>query len=300
MKRRQFLINSTLTALAVSTSGFICFDGKHYMGDCETTTDILGPFYRPNSPVRTNLLISGEKGTPITLSGIIRHQDCISPCHNAKVELWHCDSNGVYDNSSADFRYRATGFSDEKGFYSFNTILPVPYHVGSGIVRPAHFHLMITAQGYQPLVTQLYFTGDPNIMKDPSSASPAAKNRILKVQHVKDGSKKVVYDITMTASLALEAASVNKLAGTYTNIKDPNNKKELFQKGNKLWLQNEVFGELYEYVGNNKFEYPGMPKGSYASLQFDLMANGAVQFTLEAEYGSLKCPVLIYLKDKKG
>jgi hypothetical protein len=49
------------------------------VGDCETTSDILGPFYRPNSPVRRNLVDKGEKGTLVELSGKIKHLDCVSP-----------------------------------------------------------------------------------------------------------------------------------------------------------------------------------------------------------------------------
>jgi protocatechuate 3,4-dioxygenase beta subunit len=146
-----------------------------FTGDCETTTDILGPFYRPNSPVRNNLSINGETGVPVELSGLIRHRDCITPYKKAKIELWHCDAKGVYDNESKEFRYRGTSYTDDKGHYSFRTILPVPYGAGEGIMRPAHFHLMITAEGYQPLVTQLYFNGDSHIPEDPYSASSSAK-----------------------------------------------------------------------------------------------------------------------------
>src|SRR5678809_1289233 len=76
MKRRSFISNTTLCAIAVSTSGFIRFDGNRYVGDCETTTDELGPFYRPNSPVRTNLAAKQDAGNSIELSGIIKHNDC--------------------------------------------------------------------------------------------------------------------------------------------------------------------------------------------------------------------------------
>ena len=64
MQRRYFLKNTVLGAVALSTSGFIHFDGKKFVGDCETTSDIIGPFYRPDSPVRNNLVIPGEAGTP--------------------------------------------------------------------------------------------------------------------------------------------------------------------------------------------------------------------------------------------
>ena len=98
MQRRTFLKDAALGAVAISASGFISFDGTKYVGDCETTTDILGPFYRPNSPVRTNLVIPNDPGTKILLSGVVKHDDCITVFKKAKIELWHCSSKGEYDN----------------------------------------------------------------------------------------------------------------------------------------------------------------------------------------------------------
>src|SRR5204863_7149839 len=110
-----FLKNTAFFAVAVSASGFVRFDGKKYVGDCETTTDILGPFYRPGSPVRNNLLIKDAPGTIMELAGTIHHNDCITPFKKARVELWHCDSKGVYDNSSDEYRYRGSTYTDMKG-----------------------------------------------------------------------------------------------------------------------------------------------------------------------------------------
>ena len=297
MKRRAFLINTGLSVVAISASGFIKFDGKHFIGDCETTSDILGPYYRPNSPVRNNLVIKGEQGTVIELSGIIKHDDCKTPYKNAKVELWHCDNKAQYDNTSDEFRFRGTTFSDDNGNYSFNTIVPVPYGSGNDM-RPAHFHLMITAEGYQPLVTQLYFAGDKNIAKDPAASSPTSKRRILKMQSLNDGTKKIVYDISMSLTLAAEAVAIDKITGVYTNIKDAKDKKEFFKKDNELWMKNDVFGENYRYLGNNTFEYPGDPAGSHTTLQFELMASGDIKFTIKEVWGTTASPDLFYLKDK--
>ena len=297
MKRRDFIINTGLSVIAITASSFIRFDGKQFIGDCETTSDILGPYYRPNSPVRNNLVIKGEKGTLIELRGIIKHKDCVTPYKNAKVELWHCNNQGQYDNTSNEFRYRGTTYSDDIGNYSFNTIIPVPYGSGNDI-RPAHFHLMITAEGYQPLVTQLYFSGDKYIAKDPAASSLTSKGRILKTQNLKDGTKKIIYDVTMSLTLAAEAVAIDKLVGVYTNIKNEKDKKELFKKDNDLWLKNEVFGENYRYIGNNTFEYPGEPAGSHASLQFELFYAGDIKLTITDVWGSTVNPVDVYLKDK--
>ena len=281
MKRRKFIQHTAFTAFAVSAFGFVRFNGSNYVGDCETTSDILGPFYRPGSPVRNNLVILGDAGALLQLSGKIKHNDCVTPYKNAKVELWHCDNKGVYDNTTTDFRYRGTTYSDEKGQYNFKTILPVAYDVGNGHTRPAHFHLMITAEGYQPLVTQLYFTGDKYIKEDPSAASPAAKRRILDVGKSKGGSNLVVYDVSMSPRLLAEPEALDKLTGHYISLKDKTKSIDLFKNERTLWMKNEVFGEGFLYTGNNTFEYPGSPKGFEASIHFEVQSSGAIQLTFD-------------------
>jgi catechol 1,2-dioxygenase len=298
MERRTFIKNSALFAVAVSAYGFINFDGNSYVGDCETTTDILGPFYRPDSPVRNNLAIKGETGDPIELNGIIRHNDCITPYKKAKIELWHCDGKGIYDNTSAEYRYRGTTYSDENGRYSFNTIYPVPYEVGEGQIRPAHFHLMITAAGYQPLVTQLYFNGDAHISNDPWASSSSAKSRILDVSELNNGTKKVTYNVSMSEILHAEAAAIDKLTGIYTDRTKKDRFVELIKKDNTLWMKNEAFGNKFEYIGNNTFEEANNPPGYSWKLHFELLPSDAVQLTESAIDNNTAQQTFIYLKEK--
>lgn len=279
MQRRTFLKSTTLCAVAVSASGFVRFEGNRYVGDCETTTDILGPFYRPDSPTRNNLRIPGDSGALVELSGTIKHNDCTTPYNNAKIELWHCDGKGVYDNTSDKFKYRGTTYCNEKGEYSFKTILPVAYDAGGGDFRPAHFHLMITAESYQSLVTQLYFTGDQYIAKDASSSSPSAKRRILEVQTLKDGTKNVSYDVSMSERLIVESAVLTKLTGVYTNEKDKSDKKEFFVKDKLLWMKNEPFGMNFDYIGNNTFRFPGLHDGMSYDFHFELLSSGSIKLT---------------------
>ncbi len=278
MHRKSFIKNTALYAIALSTSGFIRFNGKLYEGDCETTSDILGPFYRPNSPVRSNLVVKDAPGQLISLSGVIRHNDCKTPYKKAKVELWHCSSKGVYDNSSDEYLYRGTTYCDDKGQYSFKTILPPPYDAG-GLMRPAHFHMMITAEGYQSLVTQLYFSGDHYISKDRWASSSKAKKRILDVQSLKDGTKKVLFDVNMAAKLAAEPASINRLTGIYIDEKDQNKKIEFFKKNNSLWIKNEVFGVELEYIGNNTFQPRNMPLELGRTYSFEILNTDDVKLT---------------------
>ncbi|WP_296703266.1 catechol 1,2-dioxygenase [Algoriphagus sp.] len=268
MKRRKFIKTSALSAVAVSSFGFIRFDGKKYVGDCETTTDILGPFYRPDSPMRSNLNVAGKKGKPIHLTGLIMNEDCATPYANAKVELWHCDEDGVYDNSTPEYNYRGTVMTDSKGQYSFDTILPVPYDAGGGLIRPAHYHLMVTAAGYQTLVTQLYFSGDEYVQKDPWASNEAAKNRVLEVSSDGKNGNTVTFNVGLAKKLGMEKATLEKLTGSYKSEDAGERNVELFQREGKLWLKNEVFGIVFDYLGDNTFEFPGLHDGSYQRLIF--------------------------------
>ena len=258
MQRRTFIKDTAFAAVAVSAAGFIRFNGTNYEGDCETTTDILGPFYRPDAPVRSDMRIKKDKGQLVVLMGQVKHKDCKTPLKGATVELWHCSADGVYDNDSPAFKYRAKTYCDEKGSYSFKTILPVPYDVGNGSIRPAHFHMLISAAGYQTLITQLYFNGDKHIEKDPSASSPAAKRRVLDIKNDDDGGKQVLFNVTMMEKLPADATVIDRLAGTYK--KADGKTEELYKKDGMLWVKAESSingGYPLEYSGNNTFEHYG-------------------------------------------
>ena len=210
------------------------------------------------------------------------------------MELWHCDAEGVYDNTTSEFRYRGTVMTDMEGNYAFQTILPVPYDAGGGLIRPAHFHLMVTADGYQSLVTQLYFRGDENIVKDPWAARSA--DRVLDIKDLADGSSQVVYTIGMASTLKVESASLDRLTGEYIHEKDPKKTIAFFNNKNGLWLKNEVFGEEYVYSGNNVFSYPSNPDGTFENFQFDFVASGSVKLIHSFDYGDMGKGNEIYFK----
>ncbi|TRO64377.1 catechol 1,2-dioxygenase [Christiangramia sabulilitoris] len=286
MKRREFARLAGLSVIAISATGFLKFNGENYVADCVTTTDILGPFYRPDSPLRTNLVIKDMPGEIVELSGKIRHKDCLTAYKNAKIELWHCSHDGVYDNSSDEFRYRGTTISDDEGKYKFITQMPVPYDTGGGNYRPAHFHLLITANGYKSLITQIYFKDDPYLLSDPSSSSPQAKERILKLKKNND-IYKIGFDCNMNDVLKVTDDSIQKITGEYRNI-GTGTVVTFFARDGDLWVKNEVFGKIYTYSGNNSFEYGGLPEGMFEKLDFKLEKDGEVSLTKTTSYGDGK------------
>lgn len=180
MTRKSFLKNSTLAAFSISAFGMVNKEGAQYTGDCDTTNDILGPFYRPDSPQRQDLTFDALNGTVIDLKGIVYGPDCVTPIKNALVEIWHCNTAGEYDNESSNHHHRGKWYSNEEGQYAFKTILPGKYLNGK-LYRPAHIHFRVTAPGMRELVSQIYFQGDPHIKEDPWASRERATRRILPI-----------------------------------------------------------------------------------------------------------------------
>lgn len=196
MDRKKFLITSTLTAFGLSTFGSIIKlpDGS-YNGDCDTTNDILGPFYRSDAPFRSNLTYDGLKGTRIELKGNVYRSDCITPIKDAMVEIWHCNADGEYDNDSKKYNQRGRVLTVDEGAYSFSTILPGKYLNGK-LYRPAHIHYRVTAPNSKELISQIYFKGDPHIEKDPWASLEKAKLRIVElIPHDINGTLTLSFDI---------------------------------------------------------------------------------------------------------
>ena len=272
MKRRTFVKNSTLTAFSIATIGSIHWNGKSFVGDNTTTTDILGPFYRPGAPMRSNLIPAGSKGEVLHLSGTVFQKDAKTPIENVLIEAWQCDENENYDNTSDDYLFRGAVKSDKNGNYSFKTIVPVPYKTSPTSWRPAHIHLRVSSPNHQDLITQIYFKGDAHLADDTSSASPQSANRILEITKNTSGVKVVKFNIVMADTFPLSDEGYNKLCGLYALDRDGN--AEFYRQDDLLFIK--FNGQVWDglaYKGNNLFE-GGL---GHLQTQFDLLADGSVK-----------------------
>jgi protocatechuate 3,4-dioxygenase beta subunit len=166
ISRRHVLRTGALT-LSGLTAHTICVGAQAELpptpecrdNDPPTLPDIEGPFYKPSSPERADLVESAGKGRPAEFSGFVLTRGC-RPVARALLDLWHADEGGEYDNRG--FRYRGHVFTDEQGRYRFRTILPGLYPG-----RTRHYHLKVQAAGQpQLLTTQLYFPNEPANLRD--------------------------------------------------------------------------------------------------------------------------------------
>jgi protocatechuate 3,4-dioxygenase beta subunit len=105
-----------------------------------TEPDMLGPFYKPNAPIRSSV------GKGYVLKGTVSSSKNCTPVANATIELWLAGPDSAYDDA-----HRGTVFTDASGAYRFESNIPRPY---SG--RPPHIHIRVSARGFKTLVTQHY------------------------------------------------------------------------------------------------------------------------------------------------
>lgn len=253
MRRRNFIKNTSLFATGVYAFGNIRWNNDHFEGTDITTTDILGPYYRPGAPMRINVVPAGTNSELIQLSGTIFKDDGKTPYKDCLVEIWQCSPEGIYDNTSDDYNFRGAQKTASDGKYHFTSTIPVPYSVDDDkkIFRPAHIHMRISGTQDQDLVTQIYFSGDPYIEKDYYSKSPQALNRILSVKN-NGKENRVQFDIVMSKEFPLDNAVFNKVTGIY-NMNDKT-LAEFYKNNDLLFVKSngQIMEALY-YKGNNSF-----------------------------------------------
>src|SRR6185369_14280826 len=160
---------SVLATGALAASGFLTLDAalaqapltptpECHDGDAATLRQTEGPFFKPSSPERAELIEAGMAGQPIELVGFVLTRAC-RPVPNALLDLWQADASGDYDNSG--FRLRGHVRAGADGRYRFGTIVPGAYEG-----RTRHLHVKVAPPTGRLLTTQLYFPGEPKNAKD--------------------------------------------------------------------------------------------------------------------------------------
>jgi catechol 1,2-dioxygenase len=107
--------------------------------------------------------------------------------------------------------------TDADGRYAVRTILPAPYTIpedgptgamvhaaGWSPWRPAHIHVIVSAEGHEPLVTQLYIDSSDYLDNDVANA---VKDELIVRPRRKEGSDELAF--TYDFALAHERATAN-------------------------------------------------------------------------------------------
>lgn len=128
-------------------------------GDDPTPPQTEGPYFKPNSPRRTSLVVAGTPGTRLSVTGYVFGLAC-QPLSNVLLDFWQADTNGAYDNTG--FRFRGHQFTDARGAFTLTTIVPGLYPG-----RTRHIHVKAQAPNRPVLTTQLYFPNEPRNNTDP-------------------------------------------------------------------------------------------------------------------------------------
>jgi len=109
-----------------------------------------------------------------------------SPLAGANLDIWQADAEGRYSGfmpGPPEGNLRGQVRADADGRYEFTTVIPGPYTIpldgptgkltaaaGWSPWRPAHIHLIVSAEGYEPLVTQLFIDTSDHLHDDVASA----------------------------------------------------------------------------------------------------------------------------------
>ena len=154
--------------------------------DEPTPPQTAGPFYTPNTPLRTSLLEPGIAGTRLLLAGQVLSTQC-TPIAGALLDFWHTDDAGVYDNEG--YNFRGHQFADDAGRFVLETIVPGIYPG-----RTRHIHVRVQAPNQSILTTQLYFPAESGNQGD-SIFNPALLVTLADAANGKEAQFTFVLDV---------------------------------------------------------------------------------------------------------
>ena len=169
---------------SLGVSSLVCLLNNGNKGQTETTANMLGPFWRLDSPRTANgasIVRSPTPGPVLFFKGHVKDTSG-KPVAGAEIDVWHSSTEGLYENqdpSQAEMNLRGKFTTDKDGAFSFRSIKPAGYPIpvdgpvgalvraqGRHNMRPAHLHFLIYKPGYKTHISQVYSNDDPNLETD--------------------------------------------------------------------------------------------------------------------------------------
>lgn len=177
-KRQEFILLSDTLGLSMLVTAL----NNRKPRECTEST-VFGPFHvegSPEYPLGADVA-NGARGEPCYVRGRVLAQGG-SPVPHAELQVWQADADGLYDvQYKGDHGHRARGtlHADTEGRFHFKSIraeaYPIPHDgpvgrmleaLGRHPWRPAHLHFMITAPGFERLITHVFRDGDKYLDSD--------------------------------------------------------------------------------------------------------------------------------------
>lgn len=178
-ERQEFILLSDVLGLSMLVDAV---NNRRPAGATENT--VFGPFHVAGAPER-------QMGETVSLDG--KGESCLyegrvldlggAPIEGARIDVWSDNAEGFYSvqqpGVQPKWNNRGIFVTGPDGCYSFRGIKPVSYPIpddgpvgqmlaamGRHPYRPAHMHFLVTAEGYQKLVTHTFVGGDPYLESD--------------------------------------------------------------------------------------------------------------------------------------
>jgi protocatechuate 3,4-dioxygenase beta subunit len=222
-KRQEFILFSDVLGVSMLVDHL---NHKDENGITETT--VTGPFHAAAKQMALGENIANgpewERGEPTAVYGTLSDASG-KPIANAEIDVWQSDDIGFYDIQDVnqpEMNLRGVFKTDVEGKFWFKTIKPAAYPVptdgpvgellrasGRHAMRPAHIHFMISADGYERLITHLFVKGDKYLdsdavfgVKDSLILDFIPQNDVEKAKHL--GFKTPFYEVNYDFKLRLK------------------------------------------------------------------------------------------------
>jgi hydroxyquinol 1,2-dioxygenase len=192
-KRQEFILLSDVLGLSMMT---VAINHKAEPGATEAT--VLGPFFAHGAKefeyggdLREGATLKGED---VWVCGRVlevgKDGSPGKPIGGAILDIWQAKADGIYDlQTDGEFELRGRVKANPKGEYAFKSYKPKFYSIpvdgpvgelvrktGNHHMRPAHMHAIVSAAGYQQVITHVFVEGDPYLDSD---AVFAVKNSLV-------------------------------------------------------------------------------------------------------------------------
>jgi hydroxyquinol 1,2-dioxygenase len=187
-KRQEFILLSDTLGISMAVVAIAQAKGaaslKHNPPQLTPTeATVLGPFFwegAPELPLGSDIR-GNSSGTPALYCGRVTDTTG-QPIAHCTLDVWSGDADGFYDlqkGAEAPMELRARFHTDAQGQYRFWSIRPSCYPVpddgpvgvmlrkmGRHPFRPGHMHTMLSAAGYETLITHLFVADSPYLESD--------------------------------------------------------------------------------------------------------------------------------------